>query len=64
MLLEAPNPRDPQDAEVAKMLLDEPEQFARVAHEWAIKYAGAVRQNLDLSKFRNTDAPKASSGDR
>jgi ubiquitin-conjugating enzyme (huntingtin interacting protein 2) len=52
MLLEFPNPKDPQDAEVAKMLVDDPERFARVAHEWAVKYAGAPRQDLDLSKWK------------
>ncbi|SPN98720.1 probable ubiquitin--protein ligase [Cephalotrichum gorgonifer] len=51
MLLEFPNPKDPQDAEVAKLSLEQPEKFARTAHEWAVKYAGAPRQELDLSKF-------------
>jgi ubiquitin-conjugating enzyme (huntingtin interacting protein 2) len=41
MLLESPNPKDPQDAEVAKMLMETPDDFARKAHEWAVKYAGA-----------------------
>jgi ubiquitin-conjugating enzyme (huntingtin interacting protein 2) len=41
MLLENPNAKDPQDAEVAKLMLSDPEQFARQAHEWAVKYAGA-----------------------
>ncbi|KOS22485.1 Ubiquitin-conjugating enzyme E2 27 [Escovopsis weberi] len=35
LLLETPNPKDPQDAEVARMLLDDPERFALVAHDWA-----------------------------
>ncbi|KAF4451161.1 ubiquitin-conjugating enzyme (huntingtin interacting protein 2) [Fusarium austroafricanum] len=55
LLLENPNPKDPQDAEVAKMMLENPESFARKAHEWAVKYAGAPRQD-DLSKY-NADAP-------
>jgi ubiquitin-conjugating enzyme (huntingtin interacting protein 2) len=55
MLLECPNAKDPQDAEVAKMAKDDPERFARVAHEWAVKYAGAPRQELDLSKWKKDD---------
>jgi ubiquitin-conjugating enzyme (huntingtin interacting protein 2) len=43
MLLEHPNPKDPQDAEVATMLLNRPEEFATIAHDWAVKYAGAPR---------------------
>lgn len=57
MLLEVPNPKDPQDAEVAMMLLCDPEKFARVAQEWAIKHAGAKKQELDLSKYKKQDAP-------
>ena len=41
-LLESPEPKDPQDAEVASMLLTNPDQFKRVARHWAIKYAEAV----------------------
>lgn len=44
MLLEAPNPKDPQDAEVAKMMMDDHEYFESVAHDWAVKYAAAPRQ--------------------
>ncbi|KAI9653341.1 MAG: hypothetical protein M1831_006046 [Alyxoria varia] len=40
-LLETPEPKDPQDAEVAGMLLKNPDEFKHVAHEWAVKYAGA-----------------------
>ncbi|PSR81801.1 ubiquitin conjugating enzyme [Coniella lustricola] len=43
MLLEAPNPKDPQDAEVAKMMLEDHEYFESVAHDWAVRYAGAPR---------------------
>lgn len=57
MLLEFPNPKDPQDAEVASMLVNEPEHFARVAQEWAVKYAGAkAGGDLDLSKFQKKGA--------
>ncbi|QIW99446.1 hypothetical protein AMS68_004964 [Peltaster fructicola] len=40
-LLSSPEPKDPQDAEVAAMLLSRPEEFAHVAREWAIRYASA-----------------------
>ncbi|KAL1890934.1 Ubiquitin-conjugating enzyme E2 1 [Sporothrix stenoceras] len=43
MLLEAPNASDPQDAQVAQMLLNDPERFKLVAHDWAVRYAGATR---------------------
>jgi len=43
MLLENPNPSDPQDAEVAKMMRDDADRFAQIAHDWAVKYAGAPR---------------------
>jgi ubiquitin-conjugating enzyme (huntingtin interacting protein 2) len=43
LLLESPNPKDPQDAEVAKMMMDDPAYFNVVAHDWAVKYAGAPR---------------------
>lgn len=42
-LLSSPEPKDPQDAEVASMLLNRPEQFRHVAREWATRYAGAPR---------------------
>ncbi|CAG7555853.1 unnamed protein product [Fusarium equiseti] len=57
MLLECPNPKDPQDAEVAKMMLESPERFAVMAHEWAVKYAGAPRQEVDLSQYRQEGTP-------
>ncbi len=42
-LLSTPEPKDPQDAEVASMLMKNPEQFQRVAREWAIKHANAPK---------------------
>jgi len=42
-LLSSPEPKDPQDAEVASMLLTRPEEFAHVAREWAQRYAGALK---------------------
>ena len=40
-LLSTPEPKDPQDAEVANMLLRTPKEFDRVARHWAMMYAGA-----------------------
>lgn len=51
MLLESPNPRDPQDAEVAKMMLDNPALFAQKAHEWAVKHAGAPPRELSFNNM-------------
>ncbi|KAK1621639.1 ubiquitin-conjugating enzyme [Colletotrichum phormii] len=52
MLLEFPNPKDPQDAEVAKMMLENPEGFAKKANEWAVKYAGAPSKEFDTTKYK------------
>ncbi|KIH92043.1 ubiquitin-conjugating enzyme (huntingtin interacting protein 2) [Sporothrix brasiliensis 5110] len=38
-----PNISSQTDAEVASMLLGNPEQFKLVAHDWAVRYAGATR---------------------
>ncbi|KAJ5099858.1 hypothetical protein N7532_006859 [Penicillium argentinense] len=40
-LLSTPEPKDPQDAEVAKMMMNTPAEFARVARKWTVLYAGA-----------------------
>ena len=40
-LLSSPEPKDPQDAEVARMLITNKDEFDHVAREWAVKYAGA-----------------------
>ena len=40
-LLSSPEPKDPQDAEVARMLITNPKEVEHVAREWAIKHAGA-----------------------
>lgn len=58
MLLESPNPRDPQDAEVAKQMLNRPAEFAQQAHEWAVQYAGAPRQQQVKHNYEST-APNA-----
>ncbi|KAJ4421792.1 Ubiquitin-conjugating enzyme E2 1 [Neurospora sp. IMI 360204] len=54
MLLESPNPKDPQDAQVAKMLIENPKLFARTAHDWAVKYAGAPRVDAIPLKYDET----------
>jgi len=40
-LLAAPEPSDPQDAEVARMMLEDRTAFERKARDWAKRYAGA-----------------------
>lgn len=40
-LLSTPEPKDPQDAEVANMMLKKPKEFERVARTWAVSFAGA-----------------------
>ena len=40
-LLAAPEPSDPQDAEVAGMMMRDREGFERKAREWAVRFAGA-----------------------
>lgn len=57
MLLEVPNPKDPQDAEVAKMMITDPELFARIANEWAVKYAGAAKQDEVPPQYRSQEKP-------
>ncbi|KAF8538522.1 ubiquitin-conjugating enzyme [Trichophaea hybrida] len=48
-LLAAPEPSDPQDAEVARMMLDDPAKFDAKAREWAKRYAG-VGGDTDISE--------------
>jgi ubiquitin-conjugating enzyme (huntingtin interacting protein 2) len=43
-LLASPEPKDPQDAEVASMMMKKPEEFKHKAREWAINYANAPRK--------------------
>lgn len=42
--MSTPEPKDPQDAEVAGMLIRNPKEFERVAQEWAVKHAGAPKR--------------------
>jgi ubiquitin-conjugating enzyme (huntingtin interacting protein 2) len=55
-LLSTPEPKDPQDAEVANMLLRKPKEFERVAREWAINYAGAPKKQLGEGSGGATDS--------
>ncbi|KAK2734896.1 hypothetical protein FQN55_002465 [Onygenales sp. PD_40] len=54
-LLSTPEPRDPQDAEVASMLIRNPKEFERVAKEWAVKFAGAPKTQIGESSGGATD---------
>ncbi|CAG8954531.1 hypothetical protein HYALB_00009879 [Hymenoscyphus albidus] len=53
-LLSTPEPKDPQDAEVASMLMNHPEEFQRIAREWAIKHASAPpHTSWDVQSSKN-----------
>lgn len=54
-LLSTPEPKDPQDAEVANMLMRNPKEFEHVAKEWAISHAGAPRKQVGESSGGATD---------
>lgn len=45
-LLCTPEPKDPQDAEVAAMMMRDLDTFQRVAHEWAVRFAGAPQKEI------------------
>jgi len=63
MLLESPNPKDPQDAEVAKMMMENPKAFAEKAHDWAIKHAGAPKTEVSLGNYEKELAAEAKKDD-
>ena len=52
LLLICPNPSDPQDAQVAKQMNEEPEYFKVVAHDWAVRYANAPRTMPPPSEYK------------
>lgn len=57
-LFESPEPKDPQDAEVAKMMINEPEAFNKKAHEWAVLHANAPpNPKFQQAKTRADPAP-------
>lgn len=45
-LLSTPEPKDPQDAEVAGMMIRNLAEFEHVAREWAVRYAGAPKKEI------------------
>jgi hypothetical protein len=45
-LLSTPEPKDPQDAEVAGMLIRNPAEFNHKAREWAVLHAGAPKKEI------------------
>lgn len=55
-LLESPEPKDPQDAEVAKMMNDNKPAFEAKAHEWAVRHANAPPN----SKWQNNSVAASS----
>lgn len=61
-LLSSPEPKDPQDAEVASMLISRPEEFAQVAREWAIRYAGAPKPPPGSSKSGGSSSSATAAG--
>jgi len=58
-LLNSPEPKDPQDAEVASMLMKDPAEFDRKAREWAVKYAGAPKRIVlaPTSSYTSSSVP-------
>ncbi|KAI1368111.1 putative ubiquitin carrier protein [Xylaria arbuscula] len=57
-LFESPEPKDPQDAEVAKMMINDPEAFNKKAHEWAVLHAGAPRSDKFQQVKARTGVPQ------
>ncbi|KAJ5926977.1 hypothetical protein N7516_008750 [Penicillium verrucosum] len=62
-LLSTPEPKDPQDAEVANMLLKSPKEFERVAREWAVVYAGAPVGSADNGSGSSLDDNRQGAGE-
>jgi ubiquitin-conjugating enzyme (huntingtin interacting protein 2) len=63
MLLEVPNPSDPQDAQVAAMMVEDPDAFNQQAHDWAVQYAGAPRRVIRVEKEERKKAAQAKKDD-
>ncbi|KAI0160072.1 ubiquitin-conjugating enzyme/RWD-like protein [Hypoxylon sp. FL1284] len=57
-LFESPEPKDPQDAEVAKMMIYDREGFEKKAHEWAVLHANAPINAKYQSAQRAFAAPQ------
>lgn len=62
-LLSTPEPKDPQDAEVANMLLKTPKRFEQVARDWAVSYAGAPKGDSRGSGHDVDEVPLDGNGD-
>lgn len=58
-LFESPEPKDPQDAEVAKMMINDLPAFNKKAHDWAVQYAGANPNPAFQSVQPRTGMPQA-----
>ncbi|PWW75158.1 hypothetical protein C7212DRAFT_352788 [Tuber magnatum] len=52
-LLDAPEPTDPQDAEVAQQMIKNPTAFRVKAQEWAHRFAGAPKAGAASSASRS-----------
>lgn len=58
-LFESPEPKDPQDAEVAKMMINDREAFNNKAHDWAVRHARAPpNPKYQYVQPRTTIAPQ------
>lgn len=64
-LLDSPNADDPQDAEVAKVYRENPEEFERIARSWSLQYAnppkdldGAAVDSESLATFIQMGFPE------
>lgn len=58
-LLCAPEPKDPQDAVVAKQYMEDQEAFAAKAKEWTNKYAGPLDEKVDQLASMGFDKDKS-----
>ncbi|KAI0403348.1 putative ubiquitin carrier protein [Xylaria palmicola] len=62
-LLESPEPKDPQDAEVAKMMMNDLDAFNKKAHDWAVLHAGAPRNQKFQQVKPRTATPQRTTVD-
>lgn len=46
-LLSTPEPKDPQDAQVASQMQKHPKEFDKTARQWTVQYAGAPKSLLN-----------------
>ncbi|GBG28817.1 Ubiquitin-conjugating enzyme E2 27 [Hondaea fermentalgiana] len=57
-LLSAPEPTDPQDAQVARQYLDEPETFQRTAEFWTNTYATEATEDEVVKRICDMGFPE------